>query len=502
MSFKEIVLGEDEEIVVPIPEKEERQEEPTKKRVTTQKVFQIESFLAQGSFNCAHLVKDGQGKLHVLRLAYLFDDENRKRENNKIKRGLQILSIFQSAKELLGPSLLEETSRFRIFPETEENEHVVGNMCKRIRRLQGAYGGKKGNVFALQHVEYLKGGIFSQTTPIDPKFDIPYFFAFSLLWFFSMAQQVFDFRHHDLKADNIVFRRTDAPVQYNFNWDSKLYFHITSLYVPVVIDYDFASVSTTLDFEFRNAVGTLYTGSPDSLLYWIFKYNNFGSPKVYNENALDWWGLGMCILERYVPRLDLLFEKEWAAYVAFMKEPANRRFALNTEPGDWETNGNYLASFFFSCCFAAIFTKDGSIVPPSDWYPHVREFFPERLKIDMTQNQDFVRLRTWAHDPNSDDVVRYILPALLNWNPGRRNLNNEPWRYIEMFHAFAEKTPRDKTFYQYKANPKANKQHLSLRTYPLLAKPIGLKCIGCSKKDNLFVCTCCNQVVCGKDCHT
>lgn len=493
MSFKEQILGGegDEELVL----------EPKQKKKPTQEVFQIERFLAAGSFNCAHLVRDRQGKLHVLRLAYLYDNTNRKRPNDMVKRGLEILHIFQNYKGVLGPSLLEETSPYRIFPETEENDHVVGAMCEKIRELQMTWGKTKGNVFALQHVEYLQGGEFSKSTGIDKSYNP--MFAFSLLWFLDAAQRVFDFRHHDLKPENIVFRKTETIQEYNFNWNSSLYFHIQTHYVPVVIDYDFASVKSTQDKIFRNTVGTLYAGSPDAHLYWIHHDNKLLYTKPYNEDVLDWWSLGFAILELYVPHLDDQFYEERSNYTSFIMNPKNRRFSLRTSPDAFRVTMNRLHVFFFSCCVAALFNESDSVVPPSEWYPNVQEFFPPQYSFSMNGNRRFVQLRNWLRNPKQDFVVREILPRLFSWEPSRRNFGGESWRFIEMFQHLAERVPKEGALYHFQGAPNMSKVDLPTTAYPLLAQPLkDLKCVGCSQREKLYVCTCCNQIVCGgKKCH-
>jgi serine/threonine protein kinase len=202
-----------------------------------QQIFILIRDIASGSFNCAHQI-DGPNGPEVIRIAYLpgFTLESNvtgesfhlggyeqiERQNKRIIRGLEIVHLLNHPAKrfdrILGPSLLKELSMYRIFNEQYEKMHFEGLLCGKLRITQRKHQtlieNKKrtpdlqvDNRFALQHIEFINGGIFDFENIKKAKSWEKEFVAFSLLWFFTMTSQLFGFRHRDLKSDNIMLQR-------------------------------------------------------------------------------------------------------------------------------------------------------------------------------------------------------------------------------------------------------------------------------------------------------
>lgn len=497
------VLDENEEVIVDFPD--EDSQELLKRYQGDQDVFQITGFIKKGAINCAHYVQNKSGQTHVLRVSYLpnwnvFDQINR-----RVLRGLQVLHLFQSYRGLLGPSLLEETSTFRVFAETEENRNFAGDICSDIRDTQEEMVQRKikGNRFALQHMEWLRGGVYEAATIEHEQFNKKerMFAIFSLIWFLSMAQQAWDFGHHDLKAENIVFRKTEEPRDYNFALDDRSYFHFRSRFVPVIIDYDFATLNVTENALDRIEPGTPYSSSPDSLLYKICLINGAEYNVAYYRHAHDWWSLGICILELYVKNVHAAFEEQCIRFAnVMMKYPP---FAFEKK----QIKRTYLnlTAFYYSCCIAAVFAEgneEGIVQPPSEYYPYTEALFGDGKLITeaVTNSNDYKVLMEWKRDPDNSPIVS-MLSRLLHWNPTARNYNNRGFAHLARFtkHHGSHTPQLPLEAYEFKGSMKVEeRQEWDTQTYPLLKSEL---CASCARVEGTYLCPCCNEVYCGADCQ-
>lgn len=491
------VLDEDEELLL-----DDSDKTLLKRYASSEAVFTLKGDVGEGSNNCAHFVHDEDGRRQVLRIALLPDlptDLNTVRHNKKIVRGLEMVHAFQNYKSLLGPSLLKEESTYLLVKASELRKYVLGDICKKVmsyyeyvRKEQNYQDNKFNNQFALQHLEYLSGGEFDK----QGNDNLALFYAFSLIWFLSMAQKAFGFRHHDLKASNIIFRRTNTLQQYTFELtDRQLYFHFESPIVPVIIDYDFATTTNATDALDRNAAGTEYSAPPDVLIRRLCKLIRWEYTLVQSETSYDWWGLGICLLEMLRPGVKYLFLKEgdWFAN-NFLK---NFSFAPKSRIGEsvyWAAR-----ALFFAYCLSSIFSRTGPFVrPPSDFYLYGRELFPDDSRVmRMDHNVDYVALKKWFEDLfRKHDWKAELLHRLLHWNPSERDNDGNPTQYLLDFEMLAEQQRRPGILYEFRAN--INQAPIPLEGYPLLAMQV---CSFCQVGKPMFVCTCCKKLVCSRTCH-
>jgi serine/threonine protein kinase len=486
------ILDEDEEMLLDDSDK------ALLKRFATDSFFELKGDVGKGSNNCAYFVHDSDGNRQVLRIALLPDlpmNESVVRHNKKIVRGLEMVHAFQSYKYLLGPSLLKEESKYLLVNASDLQTYVYGQICEevmdkyqRIKQIQKD-DPKFNNQFALQHLEYLEGGEFKNEAQQGNE-RLFLFSIFSLVWFLCMSQKTFDFRHRDLKASNVIFRRTNTTRRYNFELsDKNLYFHFESPIVPVVIDYDFATTFEAESPDDRYATGTDYAAPPDALIRRItLLMGGFYTLKPH-EKSYDWWGLGVCILELVHFGLINFFSKEadWFA--------KNLQKILGTKNDSVYWSGRGL---FFASCLASIFSRSGPFVrPPPEWYLYGREFFPDNTPVvRMDKNAEYKMLKKWFDDLfRKKNWIAVLLNRFLNWDPSVRDNNGDPMEHLLYFEIMAEQQRRPGVFYEFRSTSKPTR--IILDGYPLLKSDL---CSNCVEKSQ-FLCTCCKELFCSKECQ-
>jgi serine/threonine protein kinase len=489
-------------------EDEQEDDESGEKRRSVDDRFVLTRGLGAGTFNCTFLLNNGR---EVLRVGFLPEVKGKVEDNKMVRRGLEIVHVFQSFGRLLGPSLLVEISHYRIITENELSEHVNGVLCKQIRESQAKYAKrtKLHKEFALQHLEYLSGGLFDNDTFKRLRMtgkDLC-FSVFSLMWFFAAGQQYFSFHHHDLKSGNLMVRHTDTPQTYHFTVEDtarerRLHYQFESKFVPVVIDFDFATVSTSENDNDRNVGGTRYTCSPDAFVYLLAREHSMNV--AYAAEVYDWWSIGICILEWLLPF------KLWRLFNAYEKpfvDNALKRLPYKANP----YNRELLGAFFRSCCFASL-VHNQSIRPPSIVY------YDQIAKTDavwrgwdavIQNDQDYKNVQS-AIQRNVPPQLLDILRQLLAWDPTVRNANNNPMNLIitsEYFNGNQTAQEAELGVNAYSGTTKGiledqqYVQDIQVTDHPFLAFRVCSECSLVAGTQQLYMCGCCAQVYCGEACQ-
>jgi serine/threonine protein kinase len=512
------------------------------------RIFTLKRYISQGAFNCAHQI-DGP---EVIRIAYLpgytltsektgetfhiGGYEKTENYNRRIIRGLEIVHLFNNKEKnferVIGPSLLRELSPYRVFGERYEKAHFDGQLCEKVRLSQINHRNfifdfikdkpnfKVNNRFALQHVEYLNGGQMEYPNIHMAKDYEKEFIAFSLVWFFTMVSQLFGFRHRDLKPDNILLRRTKDYQWFKFNLNNTHYFHFESRLVPVVIDYDFASVNETESTKDRNSYGNQVYRTFESFVIRVYRLLKQKPPlELYQRNihldfyrkasvgeltsfevhqdGYDWWTLGICLLNMYGPDANILFSGESKEYALFMLQKYQDPNWPKVVRDDFKW---YCNRIFYSACIASLFSQTGFIIrPPYERYPESSAFFfPFNApNINMQNHTGFKNMYESVRKALSGrDPVTILLQRLLNWDPLLRNRID----HVLLFSRRAIPAPYENEVYPYEAVLPDDRIHL--HNYPGYEN---LKsCVSClisSKQAPLYQCECCNRVFCGESCQ-
>lgn len=476
--------------------------------------FLLKKLLGAGTYNCAYYITEDET---VLRIGFLPYSE---RETGIIvKRGLEMVHVFQSFLHMLGPSLIEEVSKYQIIDANDLDKHVEGELCPSILTAQ-ADPDNVGhpNEVALQHIEFLRGGIFTRASLKKNNIRIQKkelcFITFSLLWFFGMAQQLFSYRHHDLKGENMMIRITAEAKEYVFELPdpqgpnpTKLYRFVSNI-VPVVIDYDFASVYTTKGESSRNSGGTYYTRAPDSLLYSLYGEVRKPLDFPYNAHAYDYWSLGMCLLELmcdFTVPIYQLFDVEATEFAGAVKDKSKFFPPRVTQ--------EFLRYFFYGLCFAAAVSKkpyETSLEPPRELYgSFVDEIGWDAWNTIIHESIDYKEVVD-EFQKKIPSQMRAIVRKLLSIDPTLRTANNNPMYLITNSTFFDDNlyNPKKKegrlVAYKGRNGPVLSdkallaKDEAKLRGISFLE---GALCASCQSVVPQFLCECCAKPFCGRGCQ-
>ena len=490
-------------------EKDERRKKAGGIKEEEEHTFVIAKLLKGGTYNCAHLLKDKNEVLRIARFAVNKEDGNR-----MVKRGLDIVHAMNAValRPLLGPSMLQELSKYQIVSKDDLQNLVRGEMCLAVEE------GDDYDQYGLQHIEYLAGGEFNNSSKISlilTKDDV-LFSLFSLVWFLASAQQYLGFRHHDLKAENIMFRRTGEKQTYSFHLhgEKDRYYKFQTDIVPVVIDYDFATVDTTRDIEQRTFLGTYYTCSPDSLMNDICIENERKNIKVYNEEVRDFWAVGICMTH-----LMLNFERPWALFQDHCEKFAtnamnyynrpSQNFELKNEDSARKLSRKYFQWLFYACCWQSIVLYEPrrnlvQLAPSGEWYMFVENSLWKSWNIVMSQDQEY-RAVLVAFNA-LDGPLKSILRTLMNEDPGERNKHDMPAKLLTHPYFGGTTKPNPQTNYTYNIEilkmltDTSHLKHVITKYHPWIENALCSSCADPNKRESYW-CKCCNRVFCGELCQ-
>lgn len=483
----------------------------------TQYEYDIIRPIGQGTFNCATLIRRSNGEKQVLRIALLPKEPEATFANMKVKRGIQIVNIFQKVKGMLGPSLLIEKEPFE-FRSVKMSELRLDQtkLCSKIIDEARTYD--EQNVpyeFAIQVIEYLNAGFFNHDSFLMMGAEEHVFACFSLLWFMHHAQSKFDFGHHDLKPLNIVFKRTNVPQTFTF-YIERNHFVFKSKFVPVIIDYDFATVLTSRDPQDKHIMGTMTNVSPDALLREIqLRTETLDTVDPDILAAHDWWSIGVALLQFSLPSLNLgrdnvdLFPRERIAYqehVMSKLESLDNIFVIDDEATRLRVE-SVLLRIPAACALACLVSEGNTLVPPKDSpaYTLRNVFFANEsaeLLDAIVASRDFRWLREeYAKLPRE---LRDITRMLLSWYPEKRHYMNHPYMYLFELYFRPYKILTDEPdapgafIGEAMGLMEDDKYHNKIddATYPLLAA-----CMTCGINSNIALCVCCDAIFCSTKCQ-
>ena len=214
----------------------------------------------KGSFNFAYLNYPDNIVLRVGECEY----------STQVQRGLQLVDLI-SKEYNCGPSLLRQ------FGQSSQ----PGKVPKEVE----VYFGDDDPIYCWQKLEFLENSF--DKCDIDVAYQC-------LVWFFAELQSSLGFKHKDLKLANIMIRRYPQEQSYIFTFGDE-HFKVSTQYVPVVLDLDFATLPDT-NMEWQMEAGTPYTRPPEKILLDVTHY------------TYDYWSLGITLLEMRIPYI-LLFPK-------------------------------------------------------------------------------------------------------------------------------------------------------------------------------------------------
>lgn len=434
----------------------------------------ITDVLGAGTYNCAHLVTLA-GEDMVMRVGLLEYEKQDKvlipTENAiVVLRGLDIVSLLQTAKHNLGPSLLKEKAHYVLDPPqfTLANNPKFCDEIKIAREELVLH--EAPYKYAVQYIEYLEGNTFIHQLDHDEFVKC----AFSLLWFVRVAQKRFEFSHRDLKSDNIVFRTYNNPKQFVFYYEKDYCFAFVTNRIPVIIDFDLASVSATLQSKMNT--GTRYTAPPESIL----TKNKLDPPFVKEHYiAYDYWSIGVCLLETVDPRV-------WKLCNNFISERFRRE----------EVEFDLVYCLLMTMSVTNNTTIDQLV--PATYFPYFTNEF-RKVVATCTMSKEFNDFQDLVMNSLHYTVIN-LLTKLLSWTPEVRTQVHffDPCFQKLRVDALKRQTFVNDEVYDLPIVMERSNDEDVRRDYQYIAS----KCISCSEvKDNLKACTCCAAMFCGEECH-
>lgn len=389
--------------------------------------------LNSGSLNCVHTLTVN-GKTHILRVGLLPQVPYFEKQNAQILRGLEVVHVFQQFEKVLGPSLVKEIRPYTV--QSKLSTETMFQLCAEIRETYKHILAAGNSVkFAVQHLEYATGGELNSSNMSVADVD---FCAFSLIWFFRQTQHFFDFRHRDVKPQNIVLREATKKETFKFLYGPQI-FTFESRLTPVVVDYDFASVLTTEDTEHRKIVGTYFTAPPHALIYQIIRESESSDPNRLQDDiaiaSYDWWSLGITLFGLYLARKDvhnIALEQRMRYAKAIL---SNMMASQATEEDREEFKEilrakrgilqELLRNLCFGAMIASIVHEDGNFYPPQPAqqnYPFAKAFFKDKAAADAISavKQTYDYQHTVAEYAKFPPHAKNMLRALLSWSPSER----------------------------------------------------------------------------------
>lgn len=230
--------------------------------------------IGNGSFNVAFLTKAGT----VLRLAAFSDDEM-----VQMRRSNVLTEYISNNAKIFGPSTLIQVKPVRQPLDSD----------RRQMKLKKMFEENPDSRYYLSELEYLSGGMIRKNK--EPTIGG----TFSLIYWLWTVQAHIGFRHRDIADDNILIREYKQPQIFQFNV-GDLQFKFKMRQVPVVTDFDFGSVPTTLDERRRHSKHTpkMFYGPPECLIPALERrLKQEVTMNVDPKEMYDWWSLGLVIFD-------------------------------------------------------------------------------------------------------------------------------------------------------------------------------------------------------------
>lgn len=453
------------------------------------------TFLGAGSYNCILRYTDSQSKPWALRVTIFpkttkthIDQKHMSEKKilfnrlgltfdstiaNKYAflkrfRARAILQWIQSFKHIFGPSTLHVERPVQTFDtlyEMAENlkidvQHLGKTLCSTLMQTKKDFKANQISYeWSVEKQEFLNSYRASMRTPDELATD-----AFCLLWFFAtLGNTHLGFRHRDFKTDNLLLRTYDPPVMFQFHSKKHGNFAFVTSSVPVVIDFDFATLNSSNKSmpHDRFIVGTWAYAPPEAFIFKLYrpllktamKENSlddrvylvnqleliFGRPYIHwitsdltiqGVDGYDQWAVGLILLKKLChwnsfPLLDLRtntriatlaesFELCVITYLDFSK--------LWFEDSFFEDN-HFLQTFFFNALLICAVQNESWTDP----LKNVPDFYPRWLLHDninlfraAIRDEEFVAFRNNLQKVLQQFYFYRLLPILRQlfaWNP-------------------------------------------------------------------------------------
>lgn len=420
-------------------------------------------FLGQGSYNCILEYTDFESKSWALRVAILPQLE-KKGAFLKRFRARAILQWMQDFKNVFGPSILYVERPFQTLPTLFEMAKNLGVnvddlwniLCAPLKKAKHTF--KTEGIpyeWSIEKQELLISYRSSKRTILELVKD-----TFCLLWYFmTLGSPRLGFRHRDFKTDNLLLRKYDQSKAFRF--ESKKYgtFEFLTDSVPVVIDFDFATLNSSNKTKpnARFIVGTWNYAPPEAFIFNLYKpllrkamksthssnpfadlEQVFGQPYIkwitsdrsfQGADGYDQWAVGLILLKKLchlksIKLLDLennpmiskfaeIFELSIITFLDFSEKQVDDLFSSDTR---------FLQHFFINTLLICAVRNESWENP----FKNVPDFYPRWLLHDNVdlfraamRNREFINFQQGLKKKAFSNFFP-LLRQLFAWNPDIR----------------------------------------------------------------------------------
>lgn len=340
-----------------------------------------------GTYNCVLTLPKSN---EVIRVASLRDTE----EGDIIERGANIVHFLQRYRGLLGPSLIRETR-----PPQIQSAFPFKVACAQVK--------KSGPPYLVQGLEYCNGKAANSNYKKT---------AFCLIWFFFTGGKKFQLRHGDLKDGNVVFRKaTSSDERVSFQLDENHFYSFKlSQDVPVVIDFDFASVLTTDEKLYQ--VGSAHAAAPEAIIARIFNETETTHRYVIPLYR-DWWSVGIVLWDFWMGKDRYPSDTLFTMQERFVRDAWKHFMGRKENVKEYWPDQGFKAIFRY----AWIQKRLGQSPIADFWQPIFSKELLEVLIHIPVDEKDPLPLTDWQVT---------LLKRLLSWNPVDRHYGDEEQRLI------------------------------------------------------------------------
>jgi len=258
-------------------------------------------------------------------------------------------------------------------------------------------------------------------------------FLFLLLWTHWTANTKLGFRHGDIKQANIVVKALPTETTFGFCVRNHGTYRLTCSFVPMIIDYDFASVSTT-PFAARYLIGTLMTSPPEVLAHFILfpDYDlNVYHNGLFSENAREIWCIAMSVLSAWTNGHPFL-SRGWDAIrdnLPFLAGP-------NALLRDDAVRDKHI--ILYQLCFMQKALGNGMFPPPITIGRIYSSFLftddlRQRLDVLDTKLKISSKMKkTLETHKNASKSLLRVFKRLFDWRPDVRSFDGELYRVFDI----------------------------------------------------------------------
>jgi serine/threonine protein kinase len=424
--------------------------------------------LGYGSYNVAFLTTDGT----VLRVAAVHNQDTLR----TLQRGDAVSRLLSLYQDQIGPCLLRVITPGNVLIGSKELPKKVFDEPRAAQLLRAR------DTYYASEIEYANmGNMYHKTAPTKDIYDT---FLFMLLWFFHVARSETGFFHHDFKPENLFMKEFDAPRTFAFQLEEAIFVFPNILNVPIVADFDFASVAITNEND-RKSVGTSLYVPPEHLLDLLMGRRMERLARTY-----DLYALGQAMAQFRIGA-DI-FTAMQSDVLTYAYETEAYYLDVSDIP---EFNGSigepYREEWLVDVLFQAVFQFVVGLPP---WCRGSR-LFMRHYRILIARPRVIAAQQRAMTFPNE---MAWLRATLLSPNPADREPDNSilgllHHEYFARFETYD--IPAGSTMYRYEDD-------YGLETEPtreMQRDP--LLCSQCKTAFTFTQCQCCDMPICGQTCQ-